>query len=108
MESEETARMSRVQSSRGKGQAYVSSRQNHKESRQSKNTYEKRWCYFCEELKNGNTSTHNTEKCLHREKNKKAKNFQVEVDKENSEDDEQSEEENCKVCHMSREPDMSF
>ena len=96
MESEETARMSRVQSSRGKGQTYVNSRQNPKESRQSKNTYEKRWCYFCEELKNGNASTHNTEKCLHREKNKKnkkAKNFQVEVDEENSEDDEQSEEE---------------
>ena len=93
MESEETARMSRVQSSRGRGQTYGSSRQNPRESRQSKNTYEKWWCYFCEELKNGNASTHNTEKCLHREKNKKTKNFQVEIDKEKSEDEEQSEEE---------------
>ena len=54
METEEVAKLNRTQASGYSG-------------RQKKNTqyrrssgYKKRWCYFCEDIKNGKEKTHNT------------------------------------------------
>jgi len=46
MESEEVVKLNRAQA--GGGNAAGKSKRE-----REKKTYEKRWCYFCEELKNG-------------------------------------------------------
>ena len=88
MESEEVVKLNRAQA--GGGNAAGRSRRE-----REKKTYEKRWCYFCEELKNGKKETHNTEDCFHRKKNKKKiKGFKVAATQESespaSSDDEGS------------------
>ena len=83
METKDVAKLNRTQASGYSG-------------RQKKNTqygrssgYEKRWYYFCEEIKNGKEKTHNTRDCILRNKNrKKAKNFKVEVEEDQSDKEE--------------------
>ena len=92
METEEVAKLNRSQTTNyGGGQRR--STQYGRNGRSSGNTgrssgYEKRWCYFCEELKNGKEKSHNTQDCILRNRNRrKAKNFKVEVEDERSEEE---------------------
>ena len=88
MESEEVVKLNRAQAGGGNATSRL-------RREKEKKVYEKRWCYFCEELKNGKAETHNTKDCFLRNKNKKkAKGFKVEAKEESespaSSDDEDS------------------
>ena len=86
MESEDVAKMHRAQTSNFGG------RQRKNTSYGRSSSYEKRWCYFCEEIKNGSEKSHNTRDCMLRNNNrKKAKNFKVEVEDDQSEKEESNE-----------------
>ena len=68
METDEVAKLNRAQSYGNAGKQREKSFQGKKTSSSS---YEKRWCFICEELKNRKAETHDTKNCFLREKNKK-------------------------------------
>ena len=92
METEEVAKLNRSQAANyGGGQRR--STQYGRNSGSSGNTgrssgYERKWCYLCEEIKNGKEKSHYTKDCILRNKNRrKAKNFKVEVEDDRSEEE---------------------
>ena len=83
METEEVVKLNRSQASNLDGTQQKSTQYGRSSG------YEKRWCYFCEEIKNGKEKTHNTRDCiLHNKNRRKAKNFKVEVEEDQSEKEE--------------------
>ena len=58
METEEVAKLNRSQASNFDGRQWKNTQYGRSSG------YEKRWCYFCEEIKNGREKTHNTQDCF--------------------------------------------
>ena len=77
METEDVAKMHRAQTSNSGGRqqkntSYGRSTSYRRSTSYGRSSdYEKRWCYFCEEIKNGKAKTHNTSDCILRNKNKR-------------------------------------